>query len=255
MGHDGDTEAEWITETGTGAGPVPPEVAADVAKWRSWIEEPIRNDIIDMHFKRLIWREVNQMMKDNPEVGDLPSAFWDFHHDNYAVALAIAVRRQADTNPGTCALARLIKEMRDKSDLLTREYFVGLWDRTDEIDVQHANRAFDQLAGEGAEHLDPAVAKRDLEALQVAARKVRLYVDQHVAHDQAEPTAALPTYEELHAAVDTIGEIFKRYTVVLTAGEYFALEPYIQDDWKAIFRTAWLAAGTAGGRIGGQCLK
>lgn len=236
----GNGDAVRTVETGSAGVGVPAEVAADVAKWRSWIEEPIRNDIIDMHFKRLIWREVNQMMKDNPEVGDLPSAFWDFHHDNYAVALAIAVRRQADTNARVCSLARLIKEMRDKADLLTREYFIGLWDLTNGLEVRQANGAFDRLAGEGADHLDPAIARRDLEALQVAARKVRLYVDQHVAHDQTEPTAALPTFEELHAAIDTIGEIFKRYTVVLTAGSYVSLEPFIQSDWKAIFRVAWL---------------
>jgi hypothetical protein len=221
-------------------GAVPAEVDADVAKWRSWIEQDIRNDIIDMHFKRLIWREINQMMKDNPEVGEVPSAFWDFHHDNYAVALAVAVRRQADTNAGTCALARLIKEMKNRAEVLTREYFVGLWDHTNEHDMRRANAGFDQVAGEGGEHLNPAIVDRDLKALQTAARKVRLYVDQHVAHDQAQPTAELPTFEELHAAVDAIWEIFRRYTVVLTAGTYFSLEPFIQTDWKAIFRTPWL---------------
>lgn len=235
-----DKAARGGAAAGPGDLPVSPEVAAEVAKWRSWIENDIRNDVIDMNFKRLIWREVNQMMRDNSEVGDLPSAFWDFHHDNYAVALASAVRRQADTNAGTSALARLIKEMRDKADLLTREYFVGLWDQTSEREVRQANEAFDRLAGMGADHFDPEGARRDLQALQVAARKVRLYVDQHVAHDQAEPTAALPTFEELHAAVDTIGEMFIRYTSVLTAGQYVALEPFIQTNWKAIFRVPWL---------------
>jgi hypothetical protein len=105
--------------------------------------------------------------------------------------------------------------------------------------VRQANGAFIGWRARGR-ILDPAIARRDLEALQVAARKVRLYVDQHVAHDQTEPTAALPTFEELHAAIDTIGEIFKRYTAVLTAGSYVSLEPFIQSDWKAIFRVAWL---------------
>ena len=84
-----------------------------------------------------------------------------------------------------------------------------------------------------------------MEELQRAARSARLYVDQHVAHDQAEPTAEPPTLEELHAAIDTLGALFKRYTVVLTAGEYISLEPFIQSDWKAIFRTPWLLS--AGG--------
>lgn len=69
-----------------------------------------------------------------------------------------------------------------------------------------------------------------------------MFVDQHVAHDQAEPTAGVPTFAQLHAAIDSVGEIFKRYAVALTASMYIAVEPVMQTDWKAIFRTAWLAS-------------
>jgi hypothetical protein len=44
----------------------------------------------------------------------------------------------------------------------------------------------------------------------------------------------------LHDAIDTIGEIFKRYTLLLSAGMYVSLEPFIQDGWKKIFLKAWV---------------
>ena len=159
---------------------------------------------------------------------------------SYAHAQASAVRRQADANAGTSALARLIKEMRDNADVLTRDYFVGLWDQSDERALREAHSAFDRVAADARDHLDPDIPRQDLETLQTAARKVSLFVDQHIAHDQATPTAEAPTFNELHAAIDSLGEIFTKYAAVLTATTYIRIEPVMQDDWKAIFRLPWL---------------
>jgi len=216
-------------------------VNATVAKWRSWVEGPIRADIVGMHFKRLIWREIGKMMEANPAVGEIPSAFWDFHQENYSAAQAIAIRRQADQDHRTCSLAVLIAEMRDNPEVLTREDHVSLLgDRADsDLLTQRAHAGFDKLAG-GGDHLDPRIAKDDLAELQDRARKVRTYVNQHVAHDQATPTmTTLPTFGDLHEAIDAIGVIFQKYAVMLTGG-WNLLEPVIQDDWQAIFRAAWI---------------
>jgi AbiU2 len=220
------------------------DVGAQVAKWRSWIEKDIRSDVVGMHFKRMIWREVQEMVAANPEVGEVPSAFWDFYGENYAAAQAIAVRRQADRDARTCSLARLIKEMQADAELLTRDYYVGLLDeRTDsDLLVKRANSDFDRLAGSG-DHLDPEIPARDFEVLQNDAHRLRIYVNEHVAHDMAEPTLPeMPTYADLHAAIDSVGEIFKKYAVTLTGGWWATLEPAIQGDWRAIFRVPWLSS-------------
>jgi hypothetical protein len=86
-------------------------IASEMAKWRSWIEGPIRSDVVNMHFKRMMWREVNSMLEANSTAAESPSAFWDFLWDNYATAQAIAIRRQADVRRDTCSLGRLITEM------------------------------------------------------------------------------------------------------------------------------------------------
>ncbi len=186
------------------------DVGAQVAKWRSGIEKDIRSDVVGMHFKRMIWREVQEMVAANPEVGEVPSAFWDFYGE-YAAAQAIAVRRQAGRDARTCSLARLIKEMQADAELLTRDYYVGLLDeRTDsDLLVKRANSDFDRLAGSG-DHLDPEIPARDFEVLQNDAHRLRIYVNEHVAHDMAEPTLPeMPTYADLHAAIDSVGEILR----------------------------------------------
>lgn len=225
--------------------PVPSDVDAMVARWRSWIEEPIRHDVIGMHFRRMVWREVNDILGANPDVADLPSAFWDFYHENYAAAQAISIRRQADRDKRTCSLAVLIEGMRDNAERFTRGYYVGLLDEHqahDELMMQRAHSDFDRLAGPG-DHLDPDVPARDLAALRNDAKRVSVYVNEHLAHDMGEPTVAdPPTFADLHAAIDSVGEIFRKYAVARAGAWWATFEPAIQYDWRAIFRVPWLAS-------------
>jgi hypothetical protein len=221
--------------------PVCADLHVDVERWREWIRGPIRDDMIDMHFRRLIWKRVGEIAEANREVRNQGSAFWDFLRDTYAVTQAIAIRRQADTDRRVCSLALVIKQMRDNAEALTRDSYVSLWDQNDELLVQRGQRNFDLLAGEGGDHLDPAIPTADLEALKAAAERVRIYVNEHIAHDMANPTIPeMPTYSDLHDAIDALGEICKKYFVVLTADSMHTWEPFMQHDWEAIFRVAWL---------------
>ncbi len=221
--------------------PVEAEVDAMVAKWRSWVEGPIRGDVVGMSFRRMIWSEINGMLEVNPEVGQAPSAFWDFYGENYGAAQGIAIRRQADANRRACSLGLLIKEMRENAERLTRDDYTGLLGERlgDHLMVERMRSGFDQLAGP-RQHLDRQIPDRDLEALQRAARQVRVYVDEHLAHDMAEPRVAQPlTFADVHTAIDSISELFKKYAVTLTGAWWAELEPVIQGDWKAILRVPW----------------
>ncbi len=101
--------------------------------------------------------------------------------------------------------------------------------------VQRAHRDYDQISG--GDHFDRDIADRDFAALRSDAKRVSVYVNEHLAHDMASPTVAeLPTFADLHAAIDSVGDLFRKYALMLTGGWWATLEPVIQDDWKAIFR-------------------
>jgi hypothetical protein len=174
-----------------------------VARWREWIEGPIKNDVIGMHHRRQVWRELGEITDANPELAAMPSAFWEYATETYAATQAIAIRRQADLTRGTCSLARLISEIRTNATRLTREYFVGLWGQQDEWRLIEAHRAFSALAGGDHQHLIARVPADDLARLGQESSAMKTYVDEHVAHDAAEPTADLPTFGEMNSAIDT----------------------------------------------------
>ena len=50
----------------------------------------------------------------------------------------------------------------------------------------------------------------------------------------------LPTLDEVHDAIDLIGELFKKYGHLLTGGGWASLTPVLQHDWEAVFRIPWI---------------
>lgn len=211
-----------------------------IEKWVGWIEGIIKDNVLTMHLHRLVWREVSGMLAAN---SDLPESYWwEFMSDTYATTQAVAVRRQADTMQGVASLGKLIEEISDDATRLTREVWMALNDDADPYWVGVAERNWtEHYGGRVHDHLDPAIAVADLDALRHAAASVRHYVDKHVAHAEASPPAVTLTLTEVHDTIDTIGHLFKKYAFLLTGKGWGSLDPAIQHPWQAAFTVPWMA--------------
>ena len=216
-----------------------------VAKWKRWCEEMIDPDVLTMYLRRYAALEVGKILEDNDD--QLPESYWwEFMGDTYGTTQAVAVRRQADTHRDAASLGKLIEQIRDDASLITRDFWLGLWRFEDDrfgLKRTMAEQSWDEhYGGRVRSHLDPAIPTKDLETLTTGAAKVKRYVDKHVAH--AEPVSAhgTLTFGEIHAAIDVIGDLFKKYWNLLTAGSYVQLEPAIQHNWKAAFQVPWMRA-------------
>jgi hypothetical protein len=69
---------------------------------------------------------------------------------------------------------------------------------------------------------------------------VERYANEAVAHLADERRHDAPTFADLNAAIDSIGALMQRYSLLLKAHSVVDLEPAIQHDWKAPFRQAWI---------------
>jgi hypothetical protein len=210
-----------------------------IAKWRRWLEDEIQPEVMTMNLHRHVFSEVGDIIEAN---GSLPPSYWfEFSSDTYATTQAVAIRRQAEVDARVISLGRLIDEIRGDAKRLTRTFWIGLWSNPDMVDHGIADVAFTkQYAPDGGDHLDPAIPAADLAQLTSVAESVKRYVDQHVAHNDAKPIPGLPTYKDLDANIDLIGQLFAKYANLLTAAMWPILVPAIQHDWKAIFRQRWI---------------
>ncbi len=191
-----------------------------------------------MNLHRATFEEVARIVR---EASLPPSYFFDYMGETYAVAQTTAVRRQAEAGSRVCTLGQLITECEQDAVRLTRDSWVAMWDSREDHWLQLARRSFDeQFAGTAGKHLDPAIARADLNRLQADAALVKAYVDERVAHADARPRAALPTFEDLDRAIDTIGSLLAKYYNLLTANVLMGVTPVMLDDWQAVFRRPWL---------------
>jgi hypothetical protein len=224
-------------------------VDSRIEKWRRWMEDTILPDIHAMYLQRAAYRRVHEIVLANE---GLPrdSYFWEYLEETYAPTQATAVRRQAESNSRVKSLGRLLQEVGTNAEHLTRAFFIGMWvDPEDRDEIRRAgitqiagSTVDEKFAGEVDEHLDPTIPEADLAALTATAASVKAFVDERIAHSDRRPTSPLPTFDELDAAVDRIGDLVIKYYLLLTASGLMQLEPVIQNDWEAVFRQPWIPA-------------
>ncbi len=190
-----------------------------------------------VHWHRAVYRRVAEITQERRP--PLPAShFFDQLSSSYGISQSAAVRRQTDRDPRVISLARLLVEIKDDPSRLSRERFVSQYD----LDQQErGDQVFtSQFAGEVGDHVDPALVETDLQRLEDNALEITTYVNRHVAHADARPMQTLPTYAELNSAIDTIGDLFKRYYTLVTVESYLELVPTPQYDWEAVFREPWI---------------
>jgi hypothetical protein len=147
----------------------------------------------------------------------------------------MGIRRQVDEDPRAASLARLLKEIRRAPGVVSRTRFVALY-----TIQEMGERAFDRLAGPGAQEIDPRQVQDDLSRLRRSTVGLERYATQRVAHLDQTASPSVPTYADLDAALDLPDELTRKYRGLLLA-QPEGLVPTIVYDWKAIFREPWIA--------------
>jgi hypothetical protein len=223
---------------------VPPMSAEDdlYAKWLKWLKT-IRNETHTLWLYRDYQRALSEMTHANDDIP--PTTFFHALGVWYAAAQMIGVRRQLDRDTRSVSLWRLLTEIADHPEVMTRERHVALWfdDDDDEIDRElktaEANRNYDKFAGAGNDVIDPKLTVQDRERLEALAEPVTVFVNKRVAHRDEKNLPAAPSYGQLDGAIDELGELLKKYVSLLEAAWLHEIAPVHQEDWTRAFTVAW----------------
>jgi len=222
--------------------PKPPRISsrakryATYQRWKRWLGH-IREDITTLAVHRHIYREVTGMISANPRL-QVPSSFYDWVRIAHVNDMTLGIRRLVDWDSRSISFIRLIEEIKDHPEVLTRRRYVALY-RTGLKRLGH--RDFDRFARPGRNEINPALIARDRQALVKAQERLRRFVNKHVAHRSRYPMRRLPTYADLDACVDPLEGLLKKYVLLLEAQGLTRVLPVWQYDWKAPFRIAWVS--------------
>jgi hypothetical protein len=199
--------------------------------------EQIIQEVYAVHRDRYLYRELAEITQG----ADLPaSVFFDVLGIWYGSTQTAAVRRQLDRTRKSVSLVRLLEDIARNREAMTRELHLAVWGPEW---ANEANANFDRFASSRApDRIDVTGVEADIAQLDQIGEVVMRYVDEAIAHTARRPTHSPPSYGDLNAAIDTIGQLVTKYGSLLKAEILHQLEPVIQGDWKAPFRQPWIAA-------------
>lgn len=222
-------------------GTTPPQILT----WRQEYET-IYNDVVDLHHKRHIFRDTMAIIERNPALrAEGGYVFENWLVENYAVTLAVGIRRQGDRASDVISTAKLIADIENNATVITRDWFVNEYlvnaPANDKAFWKHAaNEDFDKFAPDGAASPSVSLIRADQDRLQSVVGRVRHFVNKRLAHYSTKGYQGPVTFKEVHEALDELGVLLQRYSLLLKQSGLLAAEPIIVEDWRAVLRVPWI---------------
>lgn len=224
------------------------------AEWTA-DDGPLRQltqDVWALHHRRMMFKELVEMLEaqGNPHrayvEGFLAGVYFD--------AQLVRLRRVIDKSPRSISFRRLINQLIESRAQFTREWYVSLWiggtaansgdpggSGHAEVLRQEGNEQFDRWIDDlpGRRNVLGVQPLQELcDALVREIDEVKRYVDQRVAHVQAEPDPVELTFDQVDRAIERASETLLTLALLLEQVTTVDLEPTVQGDWKSPFRAA-----------------
>ena len=213
-------------------------------QWRAWLEEIKHNVLALFHHREIFGKMQDALVRQ----GSPHSGTFSRHYTKiYVDGASMAVRRLAKSearNEQSISLAALITAIGRNRDVLTAQRFVEMHLR-DGVTVderahwrESALRTYERDWGDGAGNLSAVRLAADAHDLVGQSMSVADFANRTIAHIDKRGLVTTPTWGDLNQAIDSIGEMFNRYSLLLSAASWAELVPVIQGDWKDPFRSA-----------------
>jgi hypothetical protein len=152
----------------------------------------------------------------------------------------VLVRRLLDEDGQTRSIVRLLGQMAEHHEALTRARFV---DQCQPQGRDEANKAFDAIAGVGKDFVPRGYVLQMRERIVTAGEDLIESINQIVAHDQREKTAQPFTWGQLERAIEGLSAEFIEIGRLLRGGSYYEPIPYLAPGWNQPFKHGLFGPG------------
>ncbi len=207
-------------------------------KWKGWLEK-IGNDLGWLLTSNDIFERVRNIVDSNKRIQS-PDLFHRWIIDNYVARVAVGIGRLNDHDCRTISLHRLIKDISENLEAMTRDYFVSRypdWMR----DKGVTDHDFDKFAEKNSRLISPGRLNGDIDLLDEETRLVKDFRDQWIAHfDSNREIKRMPTFEDVDKSLQVIDCIFCKYYLLVDGGGMTTRKPALQFDWKEPLKHAWI---------------
>lgn len=206
-------------------------------KWNKWLDA-IYNDVQGLLVDRYIYQEVQKIIRANPKI-QVESSFYEWMRNVYATSAVIGVRRQLDKDKKSISFMRLLEEIRNKPEIISRKRYISLYSNS-VLPKDFAHHDFDRLFGKDRAYINPKMVGKDMDLLNMKTEKIKKFANKRIAHFDKSDFKNLPTYAELNECLDYLEKLLKKYLSIFRAEAHIKIVPVWQYDWKQIFKYPWI---------------
>lgn len=213
-------------------------------KWCNWLRI-IEHDVTMLLFYRRIFSETRDIVEKNSRI-DLSHPYFSFFVITYMDSSVMGIRRQTKDHPDSISLAKLLREIAEKPQLITRSDHYELYDEhRDRFDSRVVDKlrqqTFDKYAFPGSEIIDNARVTSDLQALKEICKEAESFADRRVAHwDKREPPIDL-NLDTIFKALDALERLTRHYLLLFFAEDIW-LTPGLPSPISDAFREPWFVS-------------
>jgi hypothetical protein len=212
---------------------------SDDEQWDAWkkLITRIYKETVYAFRNRLVWREINEIYRNNSRLMQEGGFFHDWMKGCYGRDQAVAVRREADRGSDVLNLIQLLYQMSKRPEVITRKRYKALFSPDSVITDHMQEQDFTRMCGPGP-YMDPGLIRRDYKRLLKDCRPVVNYVNKKIAHRT--DTEIKLTIEQIDTGMDAVEEVLQKYYLIFTASSLLGAEPAIQFNWQSAFTFPWI---------------
>jgi hypothetical protein len=206
--------------------------------WQRWCArfDKTHNGVIRLFHDRAIWRTILAMLDVNPHVAR--GGFGEYW--------------LGSCYSGSIGIQRSLKALASNPRMASRDWYEQQIRQDhqgrDVWELAELDAGFNRFTVPGQPFIDAAPVRQDITALDAVISRVNTYTTKTIAHRDDTlsrvPATLAVTWAELDAAVDAVGNIYKKYYRLRHPGEALgALTPLRPPGWIQMFQTAWMPPG------------
>jgi hypothetical protein len=222
------------------------ECERKLTRWRSIVEQVVK-DLTDPVWQREQIRLVGKMIEEHSQLKASAKPFlWEVRRW-YMVFAVLAIRRQVDADDDVLSLRRVLEEIREQPECISREMVVRLFarDARYSYDPQFEKMLMDSMWKNYSEldgSFNVTQVAEDINRLVTISKEIKRLADKSIAH--ATKRGQKPfnlTFDDLDQCMDAFDSLAVKYIRLLTGAAYSegTLLPVAQFDWYEQFRFAW----------------
>ena len=238
------------------------EKSQKLEKWLRWMET-IHNEILALVQDANMFWEIQDIIRGNPRI-QKPNAFYSYLARTYLSHALVGLRRQTKPHKDSVSFVKLLGEIAENPEELSRNYFNSRYSNSDGPDLGQVVGGADlekvgvdpsQLkalikmddfapyADATGAYVRPQMVKDDLARVESVVKTQKEFVDKRIAHWDKRKPKVIPTFEELDSCIKLLDQMYVKYHFLFYAESIDTLMPTYQYEWKRIFCEPWLKVG------------